>query len=95
MKSQEKDKSKNVRRRYDAEFKSSALRLISQGRSVADVSRSLGVAENLLHKWKSAAKTASPKAAEDMERDELLRRIRRLEEEQEILKKALSIFSRE
>ena len=55
MKKQEVPLKKVQRRQYDADFKASAIRMIQQGRSVADVSRALGVHESLLHKWKSAS----------------------------------------
>ena len=81
------------RRRYDAEFKVSAVRMIEQGRSVAEVSRALGVHEGMLHKWKSVANSGSI-VTENVRVEELLRYIKQLETEREILKKALSIFSR-
>ena len=93
MKKQEVPLKKVQRRQYDADFKASAIRMIQQGRSVADVSRALGVHESLLHKWKSAAQ-GSAVGADNPRVDELLRYIKQLEMEREILKKALSIFSR-
>ena len=39
-------------RKYDDEFKQNAVKKILDGQSVASVSRELGVAESLLHKWK-------------------------------------------
>jgi len=39
-------------RKYDDEFKQNAVRKIFDWQSVASVSRELGVAESLLHKWK-------------------------------------------
>jgi transposase len=93
MKKQEVPLKKVQRRQYDADFKASAIRMIQQGRSVADVSRALGVHESLLHKWKSA--TQGNAVNPDSPRvEELLRYIKQLELEREILKKALSIFSR-
>lgn len=93
MKKQEVPLKKFQRRQYDAEFKVSAVQMIQQGRSVADVSRALGVHESLLHKWKSATQ-GSAVGAEHPRVEELLRYIKQLEMEREILKKALSIFSR-
>jgi transposase len=64
------------------------------GRNISDVARSLGVNPNLLRKWKVAG-SQSPSSGEDSGELESLRRyIRQLEMEREILKKALSIFSR-
>ena len=42
----------NGRRKYDDEFKRDALKMIDSGQSVRSVAQSLGVGENLLHKWK-------------------------------------------
>lgn len=67
--------------------------MIENGQTVRSVAESLGVGENLLHKWKSAKRAG----ASDLEREnlELRARNRQLELERDILKKALSIFSRE
>jgi transposase len=86
---------KVTRRKYDEEFKASTLRLVSSGRSVADVARSLGVNENLIHKWKSAAESkGNSGSVGDEEKENMRRYIKQLETERDILKKALSIFSR-
>lgn len=85
---------KQGRRSYDDEFKASTLRLIAGGRSVADVARSLGINENLVYKWKSAAESNRAASNADEELEGMRRYIRQLEMEREILKKALSIFSR-
>ena len=45
---------KKPRRKYDADFKASAVQMILNGRGIMDVSRVLGVSTNLLRKWKSA-----------------------------------------
>jgi transposase len=80
------------RRNYDEDFKRSALKMIDNGQSVRSVAQALGVAEGLLHRWKrSARKHRSP---DDQEVSELRARLRQVEMERDILKKALSIFSR-
>ncbi len=79
-------------RKYDEDYKREAVRKIHDGQSVASVSRELGVSESLLHKWrKQALETAT-----DGEREAvaLKRRIRELEMERDILKKAALIFGR-
>ena len=93
MKRKEVVKDKQSRRQYDAEFKASAVQMIQQGRSVSDVSRALGVSDSLLRKWKAALEI-TPEKADSAEVERLLRYIKQLEMEREILKKALSIFSR-
>ena len=82
-----------ARRKYDEEFRRGALKMIDNGQTVRSVAESLGVGENLLHKWKSARGVG----ASDLDREviELRSRMRQLELERDILKKALSIFSRE
>ena len=41
------------RRRYDAEFRKNALQLVKDGRSIQDVSESLGIKSSLLYSWHS------------------------------------------
>jgi transposase-like protein len=79
-------------RKYDDEFKQIAVRKILDGQSVASVSRELGVAESILHKWKKAKILT----ASDAEREviELRKRLREVEMERDILKKAALIFGR-
>jgi len=82
-----------LKRKYDEDFKRSALKMVENGQTVRSVAESLGVGENLLHKWKRAGRANSS----DAEREviELRARNRQLEMERDILKKALSIFSRQ
>ena len=81
------------RRRYDAEFKASAVRMLQNGQSVSEVSRALGVGESLLHKWR-ASSNQTGSGGDSAETERLRRQVRQLEMERDILKKALSIFSR-
>jgi transposase len=79
-------------RKYDDDYKREAVKKIHDGQSVASISRELGVSESVLHKWrKEAVATAS-----DGEREvlELKRRLREVEMERDILKKAALIFGR-
>ncbi len=79
-------------RKYDDEFKQNAIRKILNGQSVASISRETGVAESLLHKWKKAKMEISS----DLEKEnlELKKRLREVEMERDILKKAALIFGR-
>jgi transposase len=92
------------RRKYDNEFKEEAVRLATEGgRSVADVARSLGIHENLLHTWKRKYTEdpagSFPGKGHLKPQDEELRRLQKenanLKEDREILKKALAIFSKQ
>ena len=79
-------------RKYDEEFKQQAIKKILDGQSVASVSRELGVSEGVLHKWKQAKLEISS----DVEKEvvELKKRLREVEMERDILKKAAFIFGR-
>jgi transposase len=97
MKKRESDSSarptKFVRRKYDEEFKRQALTMVRQGQSVRSVAEALGISGNLLHHWKRAA--GADQSSAELEVEQLRRRLRQVELERDILKKALSIFSRQ
>jgi transposase len=79
-------------RKYDATFKAEAIRQIEQGRSVTELSASLGVGQSLLHRWKKESKGSS--TGPYAETRQLRKEMKWLREENDILKEALSIFSR-
>ncbi|MDQ3179876.1 MAG: transposase [Acidobacteriota bacterium] len=84
-------------KKYDDEFKRNALQKVFDGQSVRSVAEELGVNESLIHKWKRAAfKNGDGRrsGAEVAETEVLKKRIRELEMEVEILKKATLIFGR-
>lgn len=85
------------RRNYDAEFKKNALQMVADGRSVSSVCQALGIKEGLLYTWKSKAKKASSsRNKREVDRiKELEKKLNQVEQERDILKKALSIFSRQ
>jgi transposase len=87
------EKTTRRRRKYDEEFKQQALAMVRNGQSPRSVAEALGISENLIHRWKRAAR-ALPQAAGD-EIEQLRRRLKQVEMERDILKKALSIFSRQ
>lgn len=79
-------------KKYDNEFKENAVKKIFDGQSVASVSRELGVAEGVLHTWKKAKLETSSNAEQEVV--ELKKRLREVEMERDILKKAALIFGR-
>ena len=82
-------------RRYDDEFKANALRLMEDGRSVPSVAEALGIDKSLLYAWRRQAEGEhEPPLHELSEVERLRRRVLELEQERDILKKALAIFSR-
>lgn len=83
--------------KYDDEFKRNAVRKVLDGQSVKSVSQELGVNESQIHKWRRAALANGDgvqSGAELAETAALKKRIRELEQENEILKKAALIFGR-
>ena len=84
-------------RKYDDEFKRQAVKKVFDGQTVSSVSRELGINESLIHKWKRAALDNGDDSRSGVEvrrEGELKKRIRELEMEVEILKKATLIFGR-
>jgi len=92
---------KKQRKQFSKEFKAEAIRLL-EGRSVRDVATSLGLWPNQLRRWKheleqegsDAFRGNGKRTALEEENWQLKRRIRQLEEEKEILKKASAYFAR-
>jgi transposase len=91
------------RRVFDAEFKRDAVRLVLEGgRGIRDVCRELGLHENVLHRWKNEyladQESSFPGKGHLKPHEEELMRLKKkvldLEQEREILKKALAIFSK-
>ena len=84
-------------RKYDDEFKRNVVKKVFDGQSVSSVSREIGVNESLIHKWKRVALDNGDgirSGTELAEAQALKKRIRELEQENEILKKAALIFGR-
>lgn len=79
-------------RKYDEEYKREAVKKILDGQSVASVSRELGVSENQLHAWKKRRFEASSDSEKEL--IALKRKLREVEMERDILKKAALIFGR-
>ena len=95
---------KRIRRKYDREFKIEAVKLVTErGTSIAEAARNLGIHENLLRTWKNKyledTIDSFPGKGHLKPQDEQLWRLRKkladVEQERDILKKALAIFSKE
>lgn len=91
---------KGTRRKYDASFKEDVLRMVATGRSVSDVAQALGIGTHIIYRWIKMAKQANapdnPFSGSDSsaEIERLKAALHRTEQERDILKKALGIFSR-
>jgi transposase len=92
------------RRQYTPEYQAEAVRLVKMGdRPLAQVARDLGLSMQTLWNWvhdrgKVDSRTRESGELSPTEREELKelrRRVARLEEEREILKKATAFFAKE
>ena len=85
------------RRVYTREFKEEAVEMLLDGHSASSVCERLGLSgTNLLYRWKRQILQGEGGIASNLETRcrELEAELRRVERERDILKKALSIFSR-
>jgi transposase len=87
---------------YPEQFRREAVALVRrEGRSIRDVAESLGVSQQTLRNWvKRVALDAGERddglpTVEREELRELRKRVRRLEQEREILKQATAFFASE
>ncbi len=85
------------RRSFTPEFKEEAVRMLLDGHSARSIAERLGLSgPNILYRWKKVVLRGESGIASDLETRvrELQAELRRVERERDILKKALSIFSR-
>lgn len=90
---------------YSREFKLEALRLMEESdRPASEIAMQLGIRRNQLYKWKeamkksgdvSAARKGRPRKADESEITRLKQELKRVKEENEILKKAAVFFAKE
>jgi len=100
------DEKKTSYRKYAEEFKLEALELLkSSGKSAGQIERDLGITPGLLVKWRDRYQVvsqgvhqthleASDFEAAKREIKRLQQRLAEVEEERDILKKTINIFSR-
>lgn len=83
------------RRRYDAQFKEQAVKLLlSSGKSLHCVARELGISDQALKDWKQTHLQQGGSAAElELENQRLRRELDRVSQQRDILKKSLGILS--
>jgi len=89
----EKKIGKTRHRKYGAQFKEEALKQIENGQRVSSVVQALGISEALLYQWRKRGGTIS-QLGNSSEVEVLRKQVKQLETERDILKKALTIFSR-
>ncbi len=86
---------------YPPEFRREAVQLVLAGRSVRDVAESLGCSDQSLHNWVKQHQLDARErddgltSAEREELRELRKRVKRVEQERDILKRAAVLFAAE
>lgn len=91
------------RRKFDAQFKMEAVRLVLNGKSIKQAASDLGINASLLARWRREYLADHQHAfpgkgnlkPEDEEMRQLKKQLRDVMEERDILKKAMAIFSKQ
>lgn len=89
------------RRKYSKEFKEDVLNMLKTGnKSVTELSKELGIAYQIIYRWYKKSKVTTGIEGEKLnEQEKELRELRSkladVTEERDILKKAVSIFSKQ
>ena len=83
---------------YSEEFKQSIVNLYRNGKSSSDILKEYGMSSSVLYKWirkYSVVQISETESMTMIEIKEMQKRLALLEEENLILKKTISIFTRE
>ncbi len=92
-----------TKKRYSEDFKRDTVQLMENSdKPVAQISREMGINESQLYKWRrrygrkqEVRSNGGSREELEIEVKHLRREVLRLEQERDVLKKAISIFSRE
>ena len=82
---------------YDEDFKKTVVSLYENGKGISELSREYGVGKSTIDSWIKKFKTITTSTGITTNNDEILKlqkKNRELELENEILKKAVAIFSK-
>ena len=89
--------SKNYKK-YDEEFKKTLVALHESGKKISELEREYGINESSIRTWIKKYGTIATSTGEITNNDEILKlkkELQKVQTENEILKKAVAIFSRE
>jgi len=93
-----------IQKVYTKEFKEEAVRLAqTSGKPIAQIARELGISDSAIHGWRKELAQHGEEAfpgkghqtALEEENRRLKRELERVQQERDILKKVVSIFSRD
>ena len=93
-----------VQKTYTREFKEEAVRLAqTSGKPITQIARELGISDTSIHQWRKeltehgseAFPGSGHQTALEEENRRLKRELERVQQERDILKKVVSIFSRD
>jgi transposase len=93
-----------IQKVYSKEFKEEAVRLAqTSGKPIAQIARELGISDSAIHGWRRELAQQGSEAfpgkghqtALEEENRRLKRELERVQQERDILKKVVSIFSRD
>lgn len=86
-------------RKYNDEFKNTIVELYNHGKSLSELSSEYGISKSTISGWLKKAKPINidnkGTTITAAEYQAMLKKMARLEEENEILKKAMAIFEKE
>ena len=91
---------KCTRRRFTPEFKAQAVKRVLDGRGLSEVATELGLGTGQLSTWRiehlaaGSAEALAQRKVEEAEMLRLKREVKRLEEENLILRKAAAVFAK-
>ena len=85
-------------KKYDEDFKKTLVALYESGKRLSDLEREYGINESTIRAWIKKYGTITTSTGETTNNDEILKlkkELQKVQTENEILKKAVAIFSRE
>lgn len=83
---------------YDEDFKKTLVSLYESGKGITELSREYGVGRTNIRNWINKYRTITTSTGETTNNDEIVKlkkQLQQVQTENEILKKAVAIFSKE
>lgn len=83
-------------KKYDKDFKKTLVALYESGKRISDLERECGINESTMRSWVKKYGTITKSTGETTNNDEILKlkkELQKVQTENEILKKAVAIFS--